>query len=172
MIDSSVAPRIYVACLASYNAGTLHGEWIDADQDADAIHKEIQEMLSRSREFIAEEWAIHDYEGFGGYELSEWESIADVARIAENIEEHGEVFGALLSHTGDLDHAEEVMNDGYMGEWNSLADYAESSTRDCHEIPDFLDYYIDWQAMSRDMEQSGDITTIKQSGRAHVFLNL
>ena len=25
-------PRIYVACLASYNAGILHGEWIDLDE--------------------------------------------------------------------------------------------------------------------------------------------
>jgi Antirestriction protein (ArdA) len=29
------APRIYVACLAAYNNGRLHGEWIDADQPAD-----------------------------------------------------------------------------------------------------------------------------------------
>ena len=29
-------PRIYVACLAAYNNGYLHGVWIDADQDADA----------------------------------------------------------------------------------------------------------------------------------------
>lgn len=26
-------PRIYVACLAAYNNGSLHGRWIDADQD-------------------------------------------------------------------------------------------------------------------------------------------
>ena len=25
-------PRIYVACLAAYNNGYLHGAWIDADQ--------------------------------------------------------------------------------------------------------------------------------------------
>ena len=75
MSDSGDVPRIYVACLASYNAGTLHGEWIEASQSADEIHKEIQSMLRRSREPIAEEWAIHDYEYFGGYELSEWESI-------------------------------------------------------------------------------------------------
>ena len=48
MTDCSTkdTPRIYVACLAAYNAGRLHGEWIDADQDADVIHEEIQEMLA------------------------------------------------------------------------------------------------------------------------------
>ena len=38
-------PRIYVACLASYNAGILHGEWIDAT-DADVIREAIANMLS------------------------------------------------------------------------------------------------------------------------------
>ena len=41
-------PRIYVACLASYNAGILHGEWIDAT-DADEIREAIETMLSKSR---------------------------------------------------------------------------------------------------------------------------
>ena len=35
MNTTTTTPKIYVACLASYNAGILHGRWIDADQDAD-----------------------------------------------------------------------------------------------------------------------------------------
>lgn len=58
------APRIYVACLAAYNNGILYGKWIDADQDADSIRLEIQIMLAGSPVPRAEEWAIHDYEGF------------------------------------------------------------------------------------------------------------
>lgn len=42
-------PRIYVACLASYNAGELHGVWIDADQDPDDVWNEIRAMLRASR---------------------------------------------------------------------------------------------------------------------------
>lgn len=38
-------PKIYVACLAAYNNGILHGRWIDADQDADEIRAGIAEML-------------------------------------------------------------------------------------------------------------------------------
>jgi len=52
--------RIYVASLSDYNAGRLHGAWIDATQDADEIEAEVQEMLAASPEPIAEEWAIHD----------------------------------------------------------------------------------------------------------------
>lgn len=40
--------RIYVACLAAYNKGILHGAWIEANQDADQIRDEIAAMLARS----------------------------------------------------------------------------------------------------------------------------
>lgn len=40
-------PRIYVACLASYNSGVLHGRWIDLD-DREEVDKEIAEMLRES----------------------------------------------------------------------------------------------------------------------------
>lgn len=43
-------PRIYVACLASYNNGVLHGEWIDLDgQDTDDVQAEIAKMLRASK---------------------------------------------------------------------------------------------------------------------------
>jgi antirestriction protein len=91
-------PRIYVACLASYNAGILYGKWIDADQDADAIHEAVKAMLASSPQEDAEEWAIHDYEGFYGVKLSEWESFEKVAELATFIEEHEELGAALLAH--------------------------------------------------------------------------
>lgn len=37
--------QIYVADLAAYNAGTLYGKWIDAEQSAEEIEEEVQEML-------------------------------------------------------------------------------------------------------------------------------
>jgi antirestriction protein len=54
MNTTTTTPRIYVACLAAYNNGELHGEWIDADQSADAIRKEINKMLATSPEPNAE----------------------------------------------------------------------------------------------------------------------
>jgi hypothetical protein len=33
----NLEPRIYVACLAAYNNGLLHGAWIDVEDDADAV---------------------------------------------------------------------------------------------------------------------------------------
>jgi len=39
---------IYVADLAAYNNGILHGVWIDATQDIDDIQEQINDMLARA----------------------------------------------------------------------------------------------------------------------------
>ncbi len=67
--------RIYVACLASYNNGILFGQWIDATQELDDLYAELRAMLKASPIPDAEEWAIHDYEGFEGLRLSEYTGI-------------------------------------------------------------------------------------------------
>lgn len=40
--------RFYAACLASYNNGVLHGAWIDASDDVDAMGAEVSAMLRKS----------------------------------------------------------------------------------------------------------------------------
>lgn len=72
--------RIYVACLAAYNNGILHGAWIDATQDEDAIRDEIAAMLKASPVSGAEEYAIHDHEGFEGVPVAEYEGIREPLR--------------------------------------------------------------------------------------------
>ena len=58
-------PRIYAACLASYNAGILHGEWIDADQCADEIQDDVNKMLRASTQpNIIVNCPFHDGEGY------------------------------------------------------------------------------------------------------------
>lgn len=54
--------RVYIACLAAYNSGYLHGEWYDlADYtDVDELTQDVKEMIEKSPAWDAEEWAIHD----------------------------------------------------------------------------------------------------------------
>ena len=165
-------PRIYVACLAAYNNGTLHGAWLDADQEPDTLDEAINEMLRRSPEPGAEEWGIFDYEGFAPYQLHEYESLADVSAIARGIVEHGPVFAALLDHhDGSLNDTRTALTENYCGAWRSLDDYVEDTIRDCHDIPAYLDSYIDWAAMGRDMETNGELYTLEHDGEIHVFHN-
>ena len=63
--DRTGHPRIYVACLAAYNGGILHGAWLDAAQEPWALYDDVKAMLDASPVAGAEEFAIHDYEGFG-----------------------------------------------------------------------------------------------------------
>lgn len=167
----TTTPRIYVACLAAYNNGHLHGQWIDADQDEGDIFAEIHTMLLRSPVRGAEEYAIHDYEGFEGVRLEEYSAIGNVARIAAFLAEHGTLGGAVLAHfCGDLEQAAQAMEDAYLGAYASLADYVQDLTEETTQIPEPLRYYIDWQAMARDVEMNGDVFTIATTHDAvHVF---
>lgn len=172
-----LTPRVYVASLADYTAGRLHGCWIDADQPAEIIREQITEMLAQSREPIVEEWAIHDYEGFGGLHLSEYEDIEHVAQLAHLMAEHGPLFADLVSHfggTSGIDDATRYMEDGYRGAFDSLADYAQELVEDCYgdhirSLPDFIAYHIDYDGIGQDLELGGDIFTIEHDGKVHVF---
>jgi antirestriction protein len=127
----STTPRIYVACLAAYNNGRLYGEWIDADQSADELHEDVRRMLAASPEPGAEEWAIHDYEGFGELRLSEWETFERVSAIATGIAEHGDAFSAWLSYDGSQDATDlQAFEYAYRGEWDSLRAFAENFADD------------------------------------------
>ncbi|MEO1146803.1 MAG: antirestriction protein ArdA [Cyanobacteria bacterium J06638_22] len=161
--------RIYVACLSAYNNGILHGRWIDAEQDAYDIHADIRKMLTASPIEDAEEWAIHDREGFEGAEVSEYMGIEQVAELAAFIGEHGEIGSELVGHFGDLDEARNAIEDAYVGEYRSLADFAEALTEETGQVPEHLRFYIDYERMARDMEIC-DVFII-QTGfeRIHVF---
>ena len=163
-------PRIYVACLAAYNNGHLHGKWIDADQDAEAIQSGIAAMLAASPIPHTEEWAIHDYEGFEGAVIEEYSGIETVVKLATFVIEHGELGGKLLANfNGDLDDAEAAFND-YAGEHKSLADFAQELIEQTTEIPENLANYIDYDAIARNMELNGDVFTIELGFEdIHVF---
>lgn len=149
-------PRIYVSCLAAYNNGKLHGAWIDADQDPDDIWSEINQMLSKSPEPDAEEWAIHDYENFFSIKLSEYEDIEKVSETARQLVEHGTAYAAYVNNVG-IDYATlEDFEDTYMGCWDSEEDYAYHLWKEMGIIKKLkecgvTDSYIDWEQVARDL---------------------
>lgn len=162
--------RIYVACLAAYNNGYLHGAWIDAAQDIDDIWSAIKAMLKSSPVTDAEEYAIHDYEGFGSYRVSEYEGIEEVHKVACFIEEHDELGAELLAYYSDMEEAEKAMEERYAGCHKSVADFVQDLTEDTTEIPESLARYIDYNAMAYDLEVSGDIFTIEIAhDEVHIF---
>lgn len=169
MTDNQGEIRIYVACLAAYNNGILHGKWIDANQDPYDIWEEVSTMLLASPIEDAEEWAIHDYEGFEGYSMSEYEGFESVSNIAAFIDERGPLGGKVLGHYGELEEAKKALEEHYAGEYESLSDFAQELTEQGTSIPDNLAFYIDYEKMARDLEIN-DVLTIKTAfDEVHVF---
>ncbi|WP_343699025.1 antirestriction protein ArdA [Caulobacter sp.] len=164
-------PRIYVACLAAYNGGLLHGAWIDVDDDADAVRAQIAAMLAASPEPGAEEWAIHDYEGFGGVEIAEYAAIDRVVEVAAFLRARGRLGALVLAYCdGDLDRALEALDEGYRGRFASLADCLEEACEDLTAVPEGLRRYIDWDAMARDAALNGEVFTVETApDEVHVF---
>jgi len=169
--DQDLHPRVYVACLAAYNNGYLHGAWIDAAREAWALWDDVQAMLAASPVAGGEDWGIHDHEGFGGVRVAEYTGLETVAELAAFVVEHGALGAALLEHYGhDLDEAREALADRYHGEHACLADYVQEETEETVTIPEALRFYIDWQAMARDAEMGGDLFTIETGfQQVHVF---
>jgi antirestriction protein len=125
---------IYVASLADYNCGILHGVWITLDDtiELDDVSLQVDAMLKESpavsRELccLAEEYAIHDYEGFEGYEVREFTPLAEVVAMAAAIATHGEAF-ALFANDRDSANLEDSVAtfiDRFCGTWTTEDDFA------------------------------------------------
>ncbi|WP_426011764.1 antirestriction protein ArdA [Caulobacter sp. DWR2-3-1b2] len=172
-VTEKLEPRIYIACLAAYNNGRLHGVWIDVEDDADTVRDAINAMLKASPMPGAEEYAIHDHEGFGGVEIAEYAGIDKVVEIAAFLRVYGGLGALVLEHFGDdLEAAQTALVEDYHGVFDSLADCIQEVTEEATVIPERLRYYIDWEAMGRDAELNGDIFTIKTAhDEVHVFWN-
>jgi antirestriction protein len=170
-------PHIYVASLTDYNHGYLHGKWIDATQDPDSIHGEISMMLAASPIAakygdVAEEYAIHDYDGFGGLPLGEYESVHRVCAFAELIQSHPvSVVTHFITENPDSDAAEiaSMIEDRYIGEYgdhleelDAVAEYASQYIEESQEIPEFFRPHLRALARSvaNDMLLSGEVAAL------------
>jgi antirestriction protein len=151
--------QIYIASLSDYNAGILHGKWINVEGfSTDEIQEEINQILQTSpytKQYgeVAEEWAIHDFE-LGGIRISEYESLDTIVSIVEALSEHGEAFAIYYNNVDDLESAKTNFEDAYAGEYDSFLDYATETFDELyvHSIPESLRTYIDYAAFARDLE--------------------
>ena len=171
-----IDPKIYVASLSDYNNGHLHGSWIEAAQDADEIHSSIHSMLDKSPQPDAEEYAIHDYEGFAAFTVGEYEDIGLVALVAAGIVEHGRSFSHWVNVVGTQDTERlHRFDEHYRGVWSSLAEYAEDLLDDMGTTvesftPGWLQAYvsIDYSSLGNDL--SADLETGRDpDGTIHIF---
>ena len=71
-----------------------------------------------------------------------------------------------------MDEDAEQFIDSYAGQWGTLEEYAEDFISSCYDIPEWCEYYIDYERMSRDWELGGDIWVANsETYTIHVFRN-
>lgn len=166
---SNVNIQIYIACLAAYNNGFLHGRWVDASLGIDHVREQIKFILLDSpmdeEGYPCEEWAIHDFEGFGNYKISEYHDLEELCEVAEFLKECEEkdfpsdVVSWLIDDYG-IEGAKEKMEDSFIGEFDSDSDIAYHLVEEtgmlegvCNRIAQYFDY----EAYGRDLSMGGDV---------------
>ena len=168
-------PRIYVASLSDYNAGHLHGAWIDADSDVDVMAAQVADMLAESRHQPAEDYAIHDHEGFP-VRIGEFTSLQEIATIMEAIEAVEDRVGrdpkavqavmAALDDAGydPMEWPRQVEGVSLYGPFDGLYPEEELSLEmvsDFGSVQDLwgkqADFYFDHARFGRDARISGDL---------------
>lgn len=160
-------PQVYIACLSAYNNGYLHGEWIDVSQGIEHVRERIKWILFDSpmdeENEPCEEWAIHDYQGFGNYKVYEYHDLEELCEIAEFLKKYdnfpSEVVSYLIDDYG-IDGAKERIEDDYIGVFNSSSDlayYYVEETGLLDGVHKNIAMYFDYDSFGRDLELNGDI---------------
>lgn len=159
-------PRIWVGSLADYNAGRLHGTWLEAAVETDELVDGVQRMLASSQEPNAEEWGIFDFDEFGSYRVNEYDDLGQVAKVARGIRAHGAAFAAWAQLHDGGDDMLDTFEDAYFGAYATAVDWAREVLDDSaleaeldRAIPDSLRPYIsiDYAAFVHDCQLGGDI---------------
>ncbi len=174
---AKLQPRIYVASLADYNAGRLHGAWLDAARSAGELQDDIDQLLAASPVPGAEEWAIHDADEFGGLQIAESTDLATVSRLANGVARYGAAFAVYAEVVGPEAVDQASFEQAYRGTWDSTTAYAEQLLDDVgaeaylRDVPDWLRPYvqIDSEAFARDLELGGDIYAARVTDGVAVF---
>lgn len=161
MTATEEVPRIYVACLACYNASRLTGEWHEVTDDPqDKDHAE----LTGCRRPDHEEYAIHDHEYFRGLKVGEYDSLDDVAELGKLLAEHGAAYAAYVGCVGEHYATPEGFTDSYQGEFTSAEAFAEElleGTGQLRELPEWAQEFFDMEAYARSLEDG--FTFVKAS---------
>lgn len=176
-------PTIYVASLGDYNCGRLHGVRIELDVHTlslDDVRHEIFSMLAESPSVAlgeidaVEEYAVHDAEGFGAYNVGEFDGVDTLYRFAELMADKGDAFPAWVEHRGDLGEAEETWEDAYRGTADSVTDWAYQDFAEMYpefakaaDEHDFLDF--DPDAYVQGCEADGYVFLDLENGETAIF---
>jgi len=151
-------PAVYCGTYAKYNDGNLFGQWIAIDSFD--TYEEFNEYCLRLHCTEEDpELMMQDYECYpqswyyeSGLSAETFERIKAYAGLDEDRRDAYEAYLDNLNSEATIEEFEEHYN----GKWDSPADFAEDLYSQCYQIPDYLQGFIDWQAVWRNLDTGGD----------------
>ncbi|MFB6718705.1 antirestriction protein ArdA [Kribbella sp. NPDC056345] len=181
--DRRSRPHIYIRSVTDHTEGHEIGDWIDASQDLEDIHRDVRSILSRSlhahwTDQPVEDWEIVNAEGFGGIRIGPNESLDVVCVLGKGITEHGLAFAAWAEiHPQRDTHTLERFTDAYIGDFPDLEAYAQhvvgerGGDEELAKLPEWLQRIMrfDWQVMLQRMQQDGEVHIVEHPGGVWVF---
>lgn len=148
--------RVFITNLGKYNEGELVGKWLDLP--CDDIEEELASIgVANDTEY--EEYFITDYENSWNYEVAEYESLKELNRLAERLEEVAgdeEHITAYMEATScDLKYALDNYEDSTFYHDMDLEDVAYNIIEECYDLPEIVERYFDYKAFARDLGHDG-----------------
>ncbi len=150
---------VYVACSAAYNEGHLHGVWVDLCADEDDQDAAVEKMLGSSPAAYAEETRVDDVDGMpalGAYAgLQAYRDMYE--KLCEIEEHHGEAGVLAIWDALCKEEIEGLENIEDLQIWvESDAGELCEAVGALEEVPERLRYYIDEEALLRDLSTDYD----------------
>ncbi|TDP89770.1 antirestriction protein [Leucobacter luti] len=169
-------PRVWVGCLACYNAGHLVGEWCDAVDAGEVTSSDIHGTHTRA-DLHDELWCF-DTENIPMRGEMSPSDAAQWGEILSGVEDHlraalnawVESGSYTAEGTGDLPSVSEF-RDQHLGHWDSFRDYVESLAEDTgllDGMPETLQAYFDWDRFANDERHSYSVCDATEGG-VHIF---
>lgn len=177
--DSSL--KVWVGCLACYNAGRLVGHWVEAvNADQETVQTVHRAAGARPR-FDCEELWVFDVENFpiqremslweaaewgrayAEVEPTEWESLSAWVRTGAYVAE-GKASVPSIS----------AFHERYQGHWQSFRAFVENQADETALMegwPELAVAYFNWVSWTRDVELGYEVQRAEDGG-VHVFLRI
>lgn len=173
---------IYVTNLGKYNEGYLVGEWLELPATDEEIAATLERIGISDKPDASgryyEEYFITDYESdIDGFYCGEYESIAHLNEIAEQIEDiDAETFAAALFHSTDFEEAIELAKDtfclgapsGFMSD-EEYVGYYYFEEYEAIKIPEELQRFFDFEKYGHEIMMEGHFYTA-ESGKIYETL--
>lgn len=175
--------KVYITDLAAYNEGFLIGKWVDLEISEEELSNEIKEVLEEGakacKDSEHEEYFITDYE-FEVVKLFKVEEYSDVYELRNKIEELSDLDENDLKRISYLLDNLSFKFEEVLEKYEEVIIYENSTlkevvkqfideTVDFSNIPDIIANNIDYDAIAKDFEISGEYEEI--DGDVFYFVN-